>query len=330
MDEERRSRIERIDAGLNARTILRSEDEPRIDRASLEEAWSRLVPAFAAIAPRDPSIAGFRIFWTRGAETGIREITCAPGAHLVVGRHSSCDVSLSADAELSLRHLLLVTEAARSDDEEPTLRLLDLMAFLPMYAGDDVPHRSLRAQGAFAVRLGRYVLGGFRIGPGAPPPPADAPLDAAIDAPMPPPRASRSERTSTLMRLDRPSTLIEVLDERVPGGVGTITATRRGHRVRAVVTGDQLDRGVLVGRADKCLDRGMRALMSTSVSRVHAVLIRNDGRTMIYDAASMNGTFHEGARVRSVIVGERGARVHLAGPDGIELSYEPLAANEER
>lgn len=359
MDDSRSSGLHSIRGGPNAATMVRlGTDAPRLPASAIADAWGAIVPPLALIPARDASAPGYRVFWTGGGETGFRDFVPEPGAHLIVGRHSVADVVLGRDAELSLRHLLVLP--ARAESGAPALRLVDLQGSLPMQLEDgptssaETATRSLLAEGPFAVRLGRYVLGGFPIGPAAPMPPADLPRSERIDASSPsaepvPEAARDGERSvaardpelasiggpyrgvadrsrSVITMLPRPITMIEsVGSAAVPrDAIGLLGAARANERTRVFVSASDLRAGMLVGRADKCTDGGLKPLLTIRVSRVHAVLIELEGRTMLYDCASTNGTFASGRRVRSLELEPDGPVVQLAGPDGIELRWTPI------
>lgn len=357
MDDSRGSRVAEIRGAPNAGTmVLPGETDPRVPGAAIESAWSKLVPALSLIAPQSPDEIGYRIFWTGLGDTGFRDFPCVRGAHLIVGRHALADVVLAGDAELSLRHLLVVP--AQASGGGAALRLVDLQASLPMFLDDDTPQRSLHAEGPFAVRVGRYVLGGFPIGPGQGHPPADLPrpdrVDGILDArpglcsggvprqaperrarePMPgeggPYRDAAHRSRSVITMMPRPITMVESVGSAHDDAVALLGAARDGERVRIPLRAADLRAGVLVGRADKCTDRGLRPLLTIRVSRVHAVVIDVEGRTMLYDCASTNGTWASGRRVRSIELGatpaDEGPLVQLAGPDGIELRWTPIRA----
>jgi pSer/pThr/pTyr-binding forkhead associated (FHA) protein len=84
----------------------------------------------------------------------------------------------------------------------------------------------------------------------------------------------------------------------------------------------------LVGRADKC-DRALKALLTIRVSRVHAVLIEVDGRPMLFDCASTNGSFVGGRRIRSVVLEHDPPVIELAGDEGIALRWTALRRGSE-
>jgi hypothetical protein len=309
--------------------------------AALIEMWAGYVPGLSTVAPRDPGKPAFRLFWTRGAENGWRDFALGAGQHLIVGRHTRCDVVLPSDPDLSLRHLLVVPDGGAV----PRLRLVDLRAALPMFGATDRPARSLTVDGPFAVRLGTYMLGGFPIGPGTEPPPSALPaMESAEEASAS--EASRrnvstqighqqgpyrSPRRSTLITsLPRPITLVEASDAPSTGPVvATLIGRREGQTARVPLREEDLRRGVLVGRADKCMDQGLKLVMTMQISRVHAVLLLDERNTVwLYDASSTNGTLVSGTRVRSATLAELApfvARSRAVLGDGIEVELEQPA-----
>lgn len=325
---------------INANTGPGASDvRPRIPAAELARAWAAYVPGLSAIPARDQRGAMFRLFWIRPDETGFRDFALGAGKHLIVGRHSLCDVVVPSDPDLSLRHLLVVPEGPPT---EPAIRLVDLRAALPMYTTSDRAERSLTFQGPFAIRLGTYVLGGFRVGPGAPPVPTELPAMQQIEAPAPAslaPDAKRSTvvghgpyRHQTLVTImPRPSTLVEIADSPGKGPrLVELVGARDGTTARVGLREDDLRAGVLVGRADKCLDQGLKQVMSLHISRLHAVLLMDDRKTIwLYDAASTNGTYVSNTRVRSATLAELSPFVSRAPAvlgDGIKIELRGLGA----
>jgi pSer/pThr/pTyr-binding forkhead associated (FHA) protein len=73
-----------------------------------------------------------------------------------------------------------------------------------------------------------------------------------------------------------------------------------------------LDHGVLIGRSDKCVDEGLRSILNESVSRVHVLLIRENGQCHLYDCASLVGTYRHGEPVRCLPLSDDGTSVQLA------------------
>lgn len=97
-------------------------------------------------------------------------------------------------------------------------------------------------------------------------------------------------------------------------------------RRRAIVrlTGADLDHGVLIGRADKCVDEGLRAILSENISRVHVLLVRDKGVCRLYDIASMNGTYVGNGKVRCIPLADEGTTVTLLRSGGATLHWKSL------
>jgi hypothetical protein len=328
---------------INANTGPGAADtRPRIPATELARVWAAYVPGLSAIPPREQRGTVFRLFWIRPDETGFRDFALGAGKHLIVGRHSLCDVVVASDPDLSLRHLLVVPEGTPT---EPAIRLVDLRAAMPMYTTSDRAERSLTFQGPFAIRLGTYVLGGFRVGPGAPPVPPELPvMEQQEEPPSPAPAAAKPDaKVSTVVGhgpyrhqtfvtiMPRPSTLVEIAD--TPGSgprIVELVGRRDGTTARVGLREHDLRAGVLVGRADKCLDQGLKQVMSLHISRLHAVLVMDDRKTIwLYDAASTNGTYVESTRVRSATLAELGpftSRSPAVLGDGIQIELKGLPA----
>lgn len=303
---------------------------PVISVERLAEVWRNVAVPLAAFPVTRP---GFRLFWHHERGTGFRDFGAGLGTHFIVGAHSLADVVLGGDADVSQRHLLVLT--ARTPSGSPALRLLDLRARSPMFLDDDRPHRSLRVHGAFALRLGSHVLGGFPLGD--PPPPELPAIDLAGDDEERSGNAdvSRAVPRGTVLghhdavgpyrsvtrieALKRPSTLVEVASTRPPRPSAMLLARRAGIEARVPLSQSDAAGGILIGRAERCLDAGLRHVMTMTTSRIHAILIGDpDGSVHLLDAASTNGTFVDGTRVRSALLGP-GAQVRLGTDIDIEL-----------
>ncbi len=190
------------------------------------------------------------------------------------------------------------------------------------------------------------MLGGFRVGPGAPPVPLELPRVEQLEAPpsvsAPSPRAPDARQQTVVGHgpyrhqtfvtiMPRPSTLVELAD--APGAgprIVELVGRREGTTARVGLREEDLRAGVLVGRADKCLDRGLKQVMSLHISRLHAVLLMDDRKTIwLYDAASTNGTYVAGTRVRSATLAELApfiSRSPAVLGDGIEIELTGAGA----
>lgn len=280
---------------------------------------------------------GFRLFWLRtsgGSATERAELafaTLPEGGHLVVGRHSECDVRLEHPS-VSLRHVLLRSRR----DPTGALALLgtDLGAELPMRVGPNAqPTRAFGASGPTVLRLADGIVVALPVGdPSASTPPDESALRAAVvDADpalaRPIPRALEdlavrtmvSTMSRTLIRPFAAPLPVEVLPRE--GGSAFARVAMRGPHGRVVVelSRAQLERVVLVGRYPRCR-LGELSPFSAAVSRVHAGLVLDGDDLLVIDLASTNGLGSRGAgeRARAVRVRTRGT-VQLGPSDRLDL-----------
>ena len=108
-----------------------------------------------------------------------------------------------------------------------------------------------------------------------------------------------------------------ILESRARGGVPLTAGVR--------LTKADLEHGVLIGRADKCVDEGLRSILGASVSRVHVLLIREKGACHLYDCASLVGTYANGQRVRCLPLDDGGTTAQLASSSaGVTLHWRAL------
>lgn len=95
-------------------------------------------------------------------------------------------------------------------------------------------------------------------------------------------------------------------------------------RVGVRLSNADLDHGVLIGRADKCVDEGLRSILGGTISRVHVLLIRENGACHLYDIASLVGTYAHGQAVRCLELNDVGSVVQLATRGGVTLHWRAL------
>ncbi|MBW2533411.1 MAG: hypothetical protein JRI55_18110 [Deltaproteobacteria bacterium] len=79
-----------------------------------------------------------------------------PLTPVVVGRHEFAGLSLSADAALSLRHVIVLL--GRGPEGGPLARILDLRSGTGMTDASGLPHFSVAADGPLALRVGDCAL----------------------------------------------------------------------------------------------------------------------------------------------------------------------------
>jgi hypothetical protein len=220
---------------------------------------------------------------------------------------------------------------------------MDLQTSIPFFVDDDVPRRSIVVSGPLLVRIGRHVVGGLPVGPRASSRAQQVsscalnePLHAlesvsqkaAEGAPTPAPaegvttshRFARGE-ISHITSVRPVSHIEEIMAPRAKAGFVRLTLQSSERSAAVEVPEHALDNGVLLGRADNCLDHGLRAVLSTHISRTHLLLLRDGAEIMALDLCSTNGTRHAGQKVRRVTIPAEGVALTL-GPE-LTLIWHP-------
>jgi hypothetical protein len=318
---------------------------------SPRDAYALAVEADRLRGPQ--SEVGYRLYWMSDTVLGSQEIYARPSGYAVVGRHGSCDVVLDQDERIvSLRHVIV--RAAALDDGFPVISVLDLQTSTGFELSDGSKQRSVAATGPIVFRIGTcslvalpssgrfpselpvpvveagelapHRIAAVRIAPGA--------------AAAPAPSAPRSERTPasritllphSVVLSERPSAgpLARPADYVLTGeGYEVILESRTSPAVPLCagvrLSMADLEHGVLIGRAEKCVDEGLRSILGTTISRVHVLLIREKGACHLYDCASLVGTYARGQRVRCVPLDDAGTSVQLASSAGVTLHWRAL------
>lgn len=327
------------------------------------EAYARAVAA-DRLRERQVQI-GYRLYWMSNATFGSQEVYVGPSGYAVVGRHGSCDIVLDDERDISLRHLLVRTTALDdgfpvlnvldlqsafgfelSDGSQqrsvastgPVVFRVGgtMLVALPSTGTypDALPepivepgiaggHRALatridpRVLGAAAASAVAAVKGGhLRL---VPPPQEAAPRSRVTSLPG---SVDFSRRASSIPSFSgRPADANYV----ITGEGYEVVVELNGCRAGVRLTKADLEQGVLIGRADKCVDEGLRSVLSQYISRVHVLLVCEKGELRLYDTASLSGTFHEGARIRSTLLQDSGTTVTLASRmGGVTLHWRAL------
>jgi len=316
--------------GINRSTCLPQHfRELPLDVLGLRQAYTRAKEMHAALPPR-PGLSGYRIFVVFRENVRALDLPASPDVYMVLGRHTHCDMVLDAEPSVALRHLLV--RAIVQADGSVGVRILDLQASLAFHVDDGEACRSIYAVGPIAVRLGPYAI-------------VALPLDAtASPAALPKPTLSRATsmelarqqggpyraaaakqgavfRSSHITLLPIAPSLEDLPMSNARAGFGRLTLDGGGRMASIEVPEAELDSGILIGRALKCKDDGLRSMLDTSISRAHLLLLREDGLTSAFDLSSTRGTFAYGARVRRVLMPDTGATLSLAAPYGLRLLW---------
>ena len=232
-------------------------------------------------------------------------------AHLIVGRHERCDVVLSRDNDVSLRHMLI--RATRGPHGQIHLRAIDLRSRVGLLSEDGKRCEAIASKGPLFLQVASYVLFLLPTGPGIKPWAADADATWRNFAPrnqeiLPPPQPLKSRAAPS----PGSARLATITIQSSSPQAGDLTSTH-------AVWSDQLDRGILVGRDDRCSHGGVE---EGNLSRVHLVLLSVDDEVWAIDTASTNGTrVYSGTPFRQLLLtGE----THLVLADALALRWAPV------
>ncbi len=279
---------------------------------------------FHAATPWKLGVHGHRVFWVRGRDLAWLDLPARRDAYAILGRHTRCDLRLPHDEDVSLRHVLV--RSCLLADGNLALRVLDLRSGMPFFLEDDRPRASIVAAGPVAIRLGEYSICAFPVAPGSPTgghgPYRELPrADVAFARVLP--RGVPDRRGSYITVMPPAPSLEDLAWPAAPDGSARVTL-RHGDRAASVVIPDaDLDLGVIVGRADRCVDRGLRAVLTMSISRSHLLLLREGDDVHAFDLCSSQGTRIGREPIRRSGLPPTGARLVLASLDPVFLDWHP-------
>ncbi|MBX3188386.1 MAG: FHA domain-containing protein [Labilithrix sp.] len=297
--------------------------------------------AVRANAEREPAEPGYRLYWMTRGLLASAEVPAASTGHVVIGRHEKCDVVLDDERAVSLRHVLV--RSAVLDDGCPTLSVLDLRTHDGFELSDGTKQHAIMASGPVVFRIGSHTV-------------VALPSTGRIPEALPSPLVERFERDpgagrghevkiqpapadrGPISRVTLMRGTIDLAERRSfpPGFTGEwspdpahpfeLLLTMGGFRAVVRFTVADLEQGVLIGRAEKCVDAGLRPILAESISRVHLLLVREKGQQFLYDTASTNGTEIDGRRVRCAPLADEGTTARIAGKSGLSLHWRAVHA----
>lgn len=245
------------------------------------------------------------------------------GRALILGRHSRCGLQLHA-SPVALRHVAVLV---RAEGEAVVSRLWDLNTGAPFLTEGGQPTAALIADGPLYIAVHGYALwlipaATARAWPdraGAawsalprpafidqrPPaaPAARGKPRAPTVAPLPvaPPAPRRPRDEISRITLLGPALVLGEPDD-VEVGWGALRLQQGARRMRHHVSAERLDRGILIGRYDRC---GLEIDdPDNHVSRVHALLVKIGGDVWAIDTASTNGLWRAGACIEAEILAD--------------------------
>jgi hypothetical protein len=308
---------------VNAATLMFPAQHPRRVARGSTDPKALFIGAYTKFADQcrafeEPGLAVIAVDEDTCRPAGIVRLTARVQRPVaaIVGRHDHCDLFLTAREDLSLRQLAVVLEPVANWTRGSTAiryRMLDLRTTEAMMGEDGKRIRGLVAEGPAIVRCGGYTLFALPLGD-----PSDWPASGEDAWSMLPARVYLDEippdmARGSLPRMPQQSKLGASTITRTSGvrdtGMRLVQGDIAGYlelycptkNVTLAIGESALKDGVLIGRYDRC-DAKDIATDDTSLSRVHALLMRVEDRLLLLDTASSNGTFEKGQQVRVVVI----------------------------
>jgi hypothetical protein len=297
-----------------------------------------LARGIARLQPDVGNRAGHRLVWVRLAAFACTTLSASGDAFAVVGRHTQCGIVLPEDPFVALRQLLVRSIALPSGGL--ALRVLDLHTGAGFVLPDGSRRSSIFAEGPIALAVGEYALvalptetKGDELPAEMPPPVVDTPAAVreqlkVLALAMSPYRANARPTNGvsrvTLMPLPvmvgepPPQTVARLAH----GGGYALTLTRSGRSATVSLSEEELARGVIIGRSEKCHSETLRRITNENTSRVHVLVLQEGAVTYAYDLASTQGTYLNRAPVRRVALADGGTSLTLGrGGDAVRMVW---------
>ena len=274
-------------------------------------------------------------------------IKCRQGAieTMVLGRHRNCDLVLSADPAISLRHLMLITHPYTGGEGQICFRAMDLRTTLAFRDCFNNRIEGLVSDGPAVFCVGRYALfvlpTGLRPidetvrgawGQIADPVYLEQHTQIAQAAGQPADRPSPSESEGAQEEARTAFTLIAGpqragagLLDRNEDLLGTLTVSASGRSHPLLLGRRAAAQGVLMGSYERCDDACLSHVDDAGISRVHLVVLLHEGKLYSIDTASTNGCFAEqpGRRVKVRIAKLSPLFELVLGDNRARLYWEP-------
>lgn len=285
---------------------------------------------------------GHRLVWLRGTAFACNTLSASNDAFAVVGRHTQCGIVLPEDPFVALRHVLVRSIVLPAGGV--ALRLFDLHTGLGFVLPNGTRHSSIFAEGPIAIALGEYALvalptetkddelPGEMPAPVVETPPAVRDQLHALANAMSPYRinARPLNRMSRITLMPSPVMVGEPmapsLGRLANGGQYALTLSRTGRSATVTLSDEDLARGVVIGRSEKCHAEMLRRITDENTSRVHILVLREGNVVAAYDLASTQGTYLNGMATRRVVLSNGGTSLSLGrGDNAVRMMWHTRA-----
>src|SRR5712691_4140642 len=152
--------------GPNHPTVVRPATRPRPSvLAGARDLFVSAYPRFASVCRtmEEPGIAIVAVDELTGRPGGIVRLCARVDRHVaaIVGRHDACDLFLSTNPRLALRHIAIILDPVQSWSRNSTAvryRVLDLRTTDGILDEDGRQRRGVRAEGPAILRCGGYAV----------------------------------------------------------------------------------------------------------------------------------------------------------------------------
>jgi hypothetical protein len=249
-----------------------------------------------------------------------RNMVLSPGETIIVGRHTKCDLVVE-HRNVALRQLAIHV-AHSSTAQRPLVRVWDLHTGKSLTTEDANQVEALASNGPTFLALGRYHIALMPLGVL----PETLPLATrqawqtlprrefvstlaeGTGSRLLPHKLGGPEGTTSVTKMRTSITLdeLEVSPVSEEDAIGTLIIQGMRKRREFLLGEEHLERGILVGRYDRCLGRGL----DLTVSRVHLMLACVGGDIIAIDAASTVGCKIDSKPISSVHL-ERATKIWM-------------------
>lgn len=299
------------------------------DPLSAEDAFGILYDHIRAHARTRPEGALVAAVSHSGQLLGARAVSI--GHAVAFGRHPRCPIPLTAPT-MALRQLVAHVQRDRSGTM--VLRLWNLTRSMPFRTEDGQPTDAVAAEGPLFVSVESYAI---CLVPLMPPDGCQWPFTADEAWNHLPAReviTRLADGSQGAQRLPRPNTSPRARGTRITRMSAVVPLPEIGDSAEAVaylqvadgnrgrtyaVTAEALQRGILVGRYDRC---GAHVAHDERVSRVHLLVVSAEDGVWAIDTASSNGTTMAGGVLDAARL-EDGAVLYLA--DSVAVAWRMVA-----
>jgi hypothetical protein len=242
-----------------------------------------------------------------------RHAVLAPGDSIVFGRHDQAGLRHHSD-DLSLRHLAIAS-APSSTADDPLVRVWDLVTGRAFKTEDGTPATAITANGPVFATVGAVFLAIIPLGSL----PDKLPIgtlalwhslpernvisrvaEGSVVVPTPEPAISPPSTSSRRTKVTQLMPVCGLEDCEPKMAVAELCLTTKGGKRQFRISMEALERGILIGRYERCLNLGGELSV---LSRVHLLISKMGQDVVAIDTASTFGSSKSSGRFDSTVLG---------------------------